>query len=274
MRLHIFFLFAILTYQQIWGATPSVAKRPRYILTNQQRELSLKYLNKREQAHLQQIMHLYQHEGIPLQGPFNTAQRKKILIFLLLLLLSSSLCYIAYCLLKPAFRDPTSARPTHPSASETCGQQIPTPIPHAKDIPQADKFTPHPHKSAAPVNDENIMTALFQALNALQETNNKFKTDSVGSLIDSMHIMTKQSNNFASALHGFIPSPAHAYGNTFHRPAAEQDPFLAAMPQVPQHIPSVNTSTGTGQSKQKPPISVYIPKSTSNLEARFQNLKQ
>ncbi|MBM3893038.1 hypothetical protein FJ365_01380 [Candidatus Dependentiae bacterium] len=274
MRLHIFFLFAILTYQQIWGATPSVAKRPRYILTNQQRELSLKYLNKREQAHLQQIMHLYQHEGIPLQGPSNTAQRKKILIFLLLLLLSSSLCCIAYCLLKPAFRDPTSARPTHPSASETCGQQIPTPIPHAKDIPQADKFPPHPHKSAAPVSDENLMTALFQAVNAMQETNNNFKTDSVGSLIDSMHKMTHQSNNFASTLHGFMQSPTtHSYGSSSQR-FAEEDPFLAAMPQVPQHIPSIDIPIGTGQSKQKPPISVYIPASASNLEARFQNLKK
>lgn len=121
------------------------------------------------------------------------------------------------------------------------------------------------------------MTTFLQAVNAMQVTHDKFKNDSVGSMIDSMHKMTQQADSFASTLHGFTqPPPSSSYqsshGSPYHQ-QQHQEPWMDAMPQVPRHTPKFEVPASTQPAKPKPPISVYIP-TGGNLEARFQNLKK
>lgn len=274
MQLRVCFLLAILTYQQLMSATTSMmAKRPLYFITNDNRRLPLNYLTKRERMVLQQVIHLYQHQGIPLEEASNTTKRKKLLILLLLLLVSGSLCYIAYRLLKPSLFVQATGNLHRPPVANPLGQEVPQSVPQAHAATEPHAATQQAHSSTAPVSDDTIMTAFLHAASAMHTTNNNFKNDSVGSLVDSMHKMTQQSHAFASTVQGFMQPPsAHPFGTSYQQPVYE-DPWLASMPQVPRHTPTVDVPTSTGSAKPKPPISVHIP-ARSNLEARFQNLKK
>ena len=283
MHLRACFLLTIITCQQLLipAATskPAAAPRPVYVLTNGSRRLSLKYLSKRERMVLQQVMHIYQHQGMPLAKNTSSALRKKLLVLLLLLLLGGSLCYVGYRLLKPSpssFAKATADMPSPPVAhplaqpiSQATAASLPTA--HAAYLQQAQQMARE--KTKPSMTDEERLEMFLQAAHCMHVTDEHFKHDALLPLIGSVFNMTQEAKTFLSGIPD-LSSFSHGSQHT-PLPSYQDDPFIAAIPQVPRTRPEPSTLYGSSkpQAKPKAPISVYVP-TGSALEARFEKLKK
>lgn len=285
MHLRALFLLSILAcHQAIIAAssvTPTTTQRPLYFITNGKRRLSLKYLTKRERIILQQILHKYHQIEDFSPNKKSSSLRKKLLLLLLLLLLAGSLYYVLYHKKKPAQHVQVPQK-TQPPIAHPLAQHV------AQGLPQASAATlpaalAVPQKQ--PISDETLMATFSQAIQAMHETADKFKHDSLVPLISSMFHMTQRSEPLINSLHGMMQPPGmHAYGNGYHNTYGSytqpqyEEPWLATIPRVPQHRPTQNsyydTTHAPMQAPPRAPISVSNSAMAHALQERLNRIKQ
>ncbi len=304
MRLRAFFLSCIIGYQHLAGATATkpttqapaaTPKQPSYFVINRAgKRLKLPYLTNRQRLVLQQVLHRYQHKGLPLEK--KSSQRDKLLLIALLLLLAGGSAYFVYyhwlaaspTPAKPATQGApplSQAFPTKEAVPEACGQANKTAAPCAEAAPEHIPTPQHtPAKETATPNtgsmDEALMAAFHENIDKLNDLGKDSADESAAPLNTVFNTAAKQASLLTTLLQELtqenLGSDHRNYNryNSYSRREeshdASYDAFFAQFPKVPTHH---SNQQAAPSAKPNPVIRVFVPaenkKTAANIAERI-----